>query len=158
MKILAIDPGLNNTGWGIITTSGNALHYEVSGVIKTNAKDNLGKRLAIIFREIENVIKTHQPDEVAIEETFVNSSPRDTLKLGQARGVALVAPAIYGYDVAEYAPNKVKKAVVGNGHAQKEQIQHMIKILLPRARVTSPDEADALAIAITHAHYVGSRF
>lgn len=152
MKILAIDPGLNYTGWGIIDQQGNALRYIASGRIKTSTKDQLSNRLAIIFREVETILKTYSPDEVAIEETFVNSSPKDTLKLGQARGVALVVPAFYGYDVAEYAPNKVKKAVVGNGHATKKQIQHMVKLLLPKADFSSPDEADALAIAITHAH------
>lgn len=153
MKILAIDPGLNNTGWGVINQNGNHLTYEASGLIKTKPKESLSQRLAVIFREIEQVIKRYQPDEVAIEETFVNSSPKDTLKLGQARGVALVVPSIYGYQVAEYAPNKIKKSIVGNGHASKEQIQHMVKILLPKAQFQSSDEADALAIAITHAHY-----
>lgn len=157
LRIMAIDPGLNNTGWGIVSKSGNNLSYVASGVIKPPSKDELGNRLAVIFREVETLLKTHQPDQVAIEETFVNASPRDTLKLGQARGVALVVPAFYGYSVAEYAPNLVKKSIVGNGHASKEQIQHMVKILLPKAQINSADEADALAIAITHAHHMPIR-
>ncbi len=157
MRILGIDPGLNNTGWGLIEHKGTKLTYIASGVINPPKKEELGNRLAVIYREIENLIKSHNPDEFAIEETFVNSSPRDTLKLGQARGVAMVVPAFYGYKISEYAPNLVKKTVVGNGHANKEQVLHMIGVLLPRAKVESADEADALAIAITHAHHHNSR-
>jgi crossover junction endodeoxyribonuclease RuvC len=153
MLILGIDPGLQKTGWGIIHSAGTSLQFKSSGLIKTNVNDTLGERLAVIHQELSAVIRQWQPDSAAIEETFVNSNPASALKLGQARGVALATPAILGIPVAEYAPNKIKKSVVGTGHAAKEQINTMVRRLLPACGQVSPDEADALAVAITHAHY-----
>lgn len=153
MKILGIDPGLQKCGWGIIYTNGSALSFIASGLIKTKISDGLPKRLASIHAQIADVIKLHNPDGAAVEETFVNKNPASALKLGQARGVALSVPAIYGIDVAEYGANKIKKSVVGNGHASKDQMGMMVRTLMPACGQVSEDEADALAVAITHAHY-----
>ncbi len=155
-RILGIDPGLQKCGWGIIAVKGNSLSFVVCGLITTKTTDPLSKRLATIHESLAEVIKLYQPDDAAIEETFVNKNPTSTLKLGQARGVAMTVPALYGLNVGEYSANKVKKSVVGSGHAAKQQIGMMIKTLLPGCGQISADEADALAVAITHAHYSGS--
>ena len=153
MLLLGIDPGLQKTGWGVISSEGNSLQYIASGLIKTDAKTPLSQRLAQLHHGIIAVIEQHKPAEVAIEETFVNKNPASALKLGQARGALLTVPALKGLSVDEYAPNKIKKSVVGTGHAAKEQMGMMIRTLLPACGSISEDEADALAVAITHAHY-----
>lgn len=153
MKILGIDPGLQKCGWGIISSEGHALKFLVCGLIKTVPTDTLARRLAHLHAELSIVIKEYAPDCAAVEETFVNKNPASALKLGQARGVALCVPAIHGLDVAEYGANKIKKSVVGSGHADKTQMGMMVKTLLPSCGQIGLDEADALAVAITHAHY-----
>ena len=153
MLILGIDPGLQKTGWGIVYSKDNRLKFVASGLIKTKAKDPLADRLAHLHHNLMEILQTHKPQAAAVEETFVNKNPASALKLGQARGVVLATPAIYGLQVAEYAANKVKKSVVGAGHANKDQVGMMIKTLLPTCGEVSEDEADALAVAITHAHY-----
>ncbi len=153
MRLLGLDPGLQRTGWGVIEAVDNHLTYVASGLICAEPKAPLAQRLAIIFDGLKAVIVDYQPDEAAVEETFVNKNPHSTLKLGQARGVALLVPAQSGLVVAEYPPNLVKKTVVGAGHAGKEQIQMMVKTLMPMSRADSEDEADALAVAICHAHH-----
>jgi crossover junction endodeoxyribonuclease RuvC len=157
MRILGIDPGLNNCGWGIIEQNQNTLSYVACGLIKTDAKDDTGDRLYKIDTELEKIISLYKPDTAAIEETFINKSGSSSLKLGMARGVAFIAPARAGLQVFEYGANKVKKSVVGAGHADKTQIQMMVKILLPKADFKNADAADALAIAICHAHHLNSR-
>lgn len=153
MLILGIDPGLQKTGWGIVLSHGSTLQYRASGLIKTDTEQSLPDRLAHIHRELARVIEEHKPEAAAVEETFVNQNPASALKLGQARGVALSVPALYGLETAEYAANKVKKSIVGTGHADKNQIGMMIQRLLPACGRISEDEADALAVAICHAHY-----
>lgn len=153
IRIIGIDPGLRRTGWGIVETDGVRLSYIASGHIASPTDEDLAYRLREIFIGITGVLTSFSPREAAIEETFVNENARATLKLGQARGMALLAPAMKGLRVAEYSPNLIKKSVVGSGHADKRQIQAMIGILLPRAKFGSADEADALAIAICHAHH-----
>ena len=152
-RILGIDPGLQKTGWGVIERQGSRLSFIASGLIKTNAKHILSARLATLHEGLCDVIKTYQPDSAAMEETFVNKNPASALKLGQARGALLCVPALYGLAVGEYSANKVKKSVVGAGHADKAQMGAMIKILLPACGQIGEDEADALAVAITHAHH-----
>lgn len=151
-RILGIDPGLRRMGWGVIDFDGVRLSYVAGGTIKPDTELALSMRLAELYRELQLVLQQMTPDEVAVEETFVNKDARATLKLGQARGIALVVPALFGCAVAEYAPNMVKKTVTGSGHADKKQIHAMLGHLLPKARPDSDDAADALAIAITHAH------
>ncbi len=153
MLILGIDPGLQKTGWGIIRSEGSKLQFAGCGLVKTDAKAPLPLRLATLHEQISGVIKRYNPDGAAVEETFVNKNPASALKLGQARGVLLAVPALYGIETAEYSANKIKKSVVGTGHAAKEQMGMMIKTLLPGCGQISEDEADALAVAITHAHY-----
>ncbi|MGE3831611.1 MAG: crossover junction endodeoxyribonuclease RuvC [Parvibaculaceae bacterium] len=153
IRIIGIDPGLRRTGWGIIASAGTRLSHVASGVLLSDDKAELALRLMQLHRALQSVIAEWRPDEAAVEETFVNADARATLKLGQARAIALLVPAEAGVSVAEYAPNQVKKSVVGTGHAEKDQIRHMVKLLLPRAEPKSPDEADALAIAICHAHH-----
>lgn len=153
MKILGIDPGLTKTGWGIINIEGSRLSYMGSGLIKSNVVDDLSARLAFLHTELSKVIDAWQPGAAAVEETFVNCNPASALKLGQARGVCLAAPAIHGVPVGEYSANKIKKSIVGTGHATKTQMGMMIRTLLPSCGQISEDEADALAVAITHAHY-----
>lgn len=153
MRILGIDPGLQKTGWGIIHSEGARLSYVASGLIKTNPKYNLAARLSTLHEQLSDVLKIHLPDQAAVEETFVNKNPASALKLGQARGVVLCVPSLYGLPVAEYGANKVKKSVVGSGHADKVQVGMMIRTLLPACGQISEDEADALAVAITHAHH-----
>lgn len=157
VRIIGLDPGLRRTGWGIIESDGVRLSYVASGVITSDGDEELATRLAELYQGILSVITAHGPVEAAVEETFVNENPRSTLKLGQARGMALLAPAMKGLPVAEYTPNLIKKSVVGAGHAEKHQIQAMIGFLLPRAKFESADEADALAIAICHASHRASR-
>jgi crossover junction endodeoxyribonuclease RuvC len=153
MKILGIDPGLQKCGWGIISAHGNRLTFIASGLIKPPASDSMAHRLSVLHTELFAVIEQFKPDTAAIEETFVNANPASALKLGQARGVAMTVPALFGLEVAEYAANTIKKSIVGSGHAAKDQMGMMIKVLLPSSGVISSDEADALAVAITHAHH-----
>lgn len=152
IRIIGIDPGLRHTGWGVVDVKGNQLSFVASGTIKAAIDAELANRLLEIFNALTTVIGEWQPDEAAVEETFVNKDARATLKLGQARGAAMLAPARLGLKVAEYAPNQVKKSVIGVGHGDKGQIKLMVKVLLPKARFDSDDAADALAIAICHAH------
>src|SRR6056297_1426572 len=152
-RIIGIDPGLRRSGWGVIESDGVRLSYVASGFVSSKSDEVLAYRLREIFDGLSGVIRSFNPREAAVEETFVNNNPRATLKLGQARGMALLAPAIEGLQVAEYPPNLIKKSVVGAGHAEKGQIQMMVKLLLPKAVFDNADEADALAIAICHAHH-----
>lgn len=152
MRILGLDPGLRHTGWGIVTIYGNKLEHIAHGVISSSAAD-LPKRLCEIFEGIKKIVHEHRPQEAAVEETFVNNNPVSTLKLGMARGIALMVPALFGLKVSEYPANKVKKAVVGVGHASKEQVSHMVQVLLPKAAPVKLDAADALAIAICHSNH-----
>ncbi len=153
MRIIGIDPGLQKTGWGVIESSGNSLGYVASGLIRPKVKDEMSSRLACLYHGIIGVIEEYSPEEAAIEETFVNKNPASALKLGQARGVLLMTPAVKGIAVAEYSANKIKKSIVGSGHAAKQQVGMMVKTLLPTCGTLGEDEADALAVAITHAHY-----
>jgi len=153
VRIIGIDPGLRNTGWGVIEQHGQQLVYLADGTLNSDTDADLAMRLLQIHRQLLTVIREFQPEEAAIEETFVNKDARATLKLGQARGAALLAPASLGLPVAEYAPNQIKKSVVGAGHADKNQVKHMVRMLLPRAQMKSADSTDALAIAICHAHH-----
>jgi crossover junction endodeoxyribonuclease RuvC len=157
MIILGIDPGLQKTGWGMILSEGHKLSFRACGLIQTNTADSLGERLAHIHRELTAIIKEWNPASAAIEETFMNNNAASALKLGQARGVALAVPALFGLDVAEYGANKIKKSIAGTGHAAKVQIGMMVKMLLPACGTISADEADALAVAICHAHHAGIR-
>jgi len=156
-RILGLDPGLCNLGWGVIDWDEARLSFVACGTIKTTPEQAMGERLAALFARLEDVLKAWAPDEAAVEETFVNGNARSALKLGQARGVALLVPARCGLSVAEYAPNSVKKTVTGTGHADKAQIRAMIRYLLPKATPETADAADALAIAITHAHHRRAR-
>lgn len=156
VRILGIDPGLRRTGWGIIESDGVRLSYVASGAVTSTADEALAYRLREIYEGLAGVIGSFNAREAAVEETFVNDNARATLKLGQARGMALLAPAMSGLVVAEYSPNLIKKAVVGAGHADKKQIQAMVGLLLPKANFESADEADALAIAICHANHRGA--
>ncbi|MBI2718207.1 MAG: crossover junction endodeoxyribonuclease RuvC [Rhizobiales bacterium] len=155
IRIIGIDPGLRNTGWGVIEQEGSRLSYVADGSLHSDAEAALPERLLQIHRQLLAVLQEFSPDEAAVEETFVNKDARATLKLGQARGVALLAPASLGIAVAEYAPNAIKKAVVGAGHAEKDQVKHMVRLLLPKALMRTADSTDALAIAICHAHHRG---
>jgi crossover junction endodeoxyribonuclease RuvC len=153
MKLLGIDPGLRNMGWGVIETDGNRLIYAGDGVVKSDPNLSLAERLVQLHEGLLLVIERFQPKEAAVEETFVNVNPASTLKLGQARGIALFVPSKFGLRVAEYSPNLIKKSLVGSGHASKEQVQMMINTLLPGCDFQSADSADALAVAICHAHH-----
>jgi crossover junction endodeoxyribonuclease RuvC len=157
IRIIGIDPGLRNVGWGLIEAEGSRLVYVACGSIQTRAGLALAERLAEIHRGLTALIEAHRPDEAAVEETFVNRDPQSALKLGQARGIALAAPALLGLAVAEYAANVVKKTIVGVGHAEKAQVAMMVKMLLPACEIGSPDAADALAVAITHAQHRRAR-
>lgn len=152
IRIIGIDPGLRRTGWGVIETSGNRLCFVASGTVTSDERRDLAFRLCQLHEGLSEVLHTYQPAEAAVEHTFVNKDATATLKLGQARGIALLAPAQAGLAVAEYAPNAVKKAVIGVGHGEKQQIHMMVKVLMPRATFNTSDAADALAIAICHAH------
>jgi crossover junction endodeoxyribonuclease RuvC len=157
IRILGIDPGLRKTGWGIIVSEGSKIGFVACGCVESEAGLSLAERLRQLHDGLTRIVASHAPDEVAVEETFVNRDPQSALKLGQARGVALVVPALAGLDVAEYAANLVKKTVVGVGHADKKQVQMMIRVLLPKAETRSADAADALAVAICHAQHRGMR-
>lgn len=152
LRILGLDPGLRRTGWGVIACEGARLTHVAHGVIAPNDKLPFAERLRILFTEIEAIVAAHAPDEAAVEETFMNSNAQSALKLGHARAMALVVPARAGLPVAEYAASVVKKAVVGTGSADKSQVGWMIARLLPTAGKTASDSADALAVAIAHAH------
>ena len=153
LRILGIDPGLRRTGWGVVESEGNRLTFVGCGSVEPPDDLPLAKRLLAIHDGLAAVLRDFSPAEAAVEQTFVNKDGVATLKLGQARGIAMLVPASFGISVSEYAPNQVKKTVVGAGHADKNQIAVMLKILLPKAEPKSPDAADALAIAITHAHH-----
>lgn len=153
IRIIGIDPGLRRTGWGVIESDGVRLIYVASGHIASTSSGDLAYRLRELYEGLTGVLASWHPREAAVEETFVNENARATLKLGQARGMALLAPAMKGLRIAEYPPNLIKKTVVGAGHAEKRQIQMMVSMLLPKARFESADEADALAIAICHANH-----
>jgi len=153
IRIIGIDPGLRNLGWGVIACEGSRLSFVACGAIRSDAALSLAERLRQLHDGLADVLRDHAPHEAAVEETFVNRDPQSALKLGQARGVALLAPAMAGLPVAEYAANLVKKTVVGTGHAEKAQIAAMVAILLPRSDAASADAADALAVAITHAQH-----
>jgi crossover junction endodeoxyribonuclease RuvC len=153
IRIIGIDPGLRRTGWGIVETLGNELRFVAAGTVRSDDKETLATRLCQLHDGLSAIIRDTAPAEAAVEATFVNKDATATLKLGQARGVAMLVPALAGLLVAEYAPNAVKKAVIGVGHGEKRQIHMMVKVLLPRAKFDSDDAADALAIAICHAHH-----
>ena len=152
MRILGIDPGLRNMGWGVIDADGSRLSHVGNGICHSSGQD-LASRLVSLHEQLTDVIARFQPEQAAVEHTFVNKDGVATLKLGQARGIALLVPAQAGLSVGEYAPNKVKKTVVGVGHAEKQQVEHMVKLQLPGVKIAGADAADALAIAICHAHY-----
>ena len=153
IRILGIDPGLRRTGWGVVAIEGNRLSFLACGSVASDDKAALSLRLVSIHDGLQKVVAAHGPDEAAVEATFVNRDAGATLKLGQARGIAMLVPALAGLPVAEYAPNLVKKTIVGAGHCEKVQIRMMVKVLLPKADPQSDDAADALAIAVTHAHH-----
>jgi crossover junction endodeoxyribonuclease RuvC len=156
MIILGLDPGLGTTGWGVIAASGNRLSHIANGQIKTDPKQTLAERLVALDRALEDILLEYKPDAAAVEEVFVNSNPQSTLKLGQARGVILLGAAKSGIKVGEYAARLVKKAIVGVGNADKNQIHAMVSRLLPGVKIFGADSADALAVAITHAHHLAS--
>jgi crossover junction endodeoxyribonuclease RuvC len=153
VRIIGIDPGLRRCGWGVIETLGNRLTFVACGTLTPPTEGELASRLAFLFSGLTELLERFNPDEAAVEETFVNSGPRSALILGQARGVALMTPAHRGVPVSEYATNLVKKSIVGTGHADKDQVGLMVKTLLPAANFKGADAADALAIAICHAHH-----
>ena len=157
MRLIGLDPGLRNTGWGVIDVTDNRLSHVAHGVVSTEARLSLAERPVQLEEGLAAVIERFAPVEAAVEETFVNRNPSSTLKLGQARGIALLVPARAGLAVAEYPPNVIKKTVVGSGHAAKEQIQMMVRTLLPGCAITDADAADALAVAICHAHHRSAR-
>jgi crossover junction endodeoxyribonuclease RuvC len=152
IRILGLDPGLSAMGWGVIEVSGSRLGHVAHGVIATKPVDGLGVRLMLLHRALVEIIQSHAPAAIAVEQAFVARDPQAALKIGHARAVALLAAAEAGLEIAEYAPNHIKKCVVGAGHAGKEQVQFMVKRLLPACGVTQADAADALAAAIAHAH------
>ena len=156
MRVLGIDPGLVNMGWGVIEVDGSRVRHVANGIVRSRSTE-LAARLADLHRGLTEVFAAHLPDQAAVEQTFVNKDAVGTLKLGQARGIALLAPAEAGLEIGEYSPNTVKKTVVGVGHAAKEQIQHMVRFMLPGVSFAGPDAADALAVAICHAHHLQGR-
>ncbi len=153
IRILGIDPGLRRTGWGVVAVAGNNLSFVGAGTVRAPLDGDLAQRLVALHVGLTEVVGVWSPDEAAVEQTFVNRDAVATLKLGQARGIAMLVPAQAGLAVAEYAPTAVKKAIVGSGHAEKGQIRAMVRVLLPRATFDTDDAADALAIAICHAHH-----
>lgn len=157
MRLLGLDPGLQKTGWGIVESYGTRLTHVANGVVKSDSKKSLAERLVELHDGLSEVLADWQPVSCAVEETFVNKNPTSTLKLGQARGIALLVPSMAGIPVAEYTPNHVKKSVVGVGHAAKEQVDAMVQVLLPGIKINGPDAADALAVAICHAHHVSTQ-
>ena len=156
MRVIGIDPGLRNMGWGIIDVAGPRISHVANGICHSKSTDDLPTRLLSLFDQLSQVVSEFQPETAAVEQTFVNKDAVATLKLGQARSVALLVPAKAGLPIGEYAPNAVKKAVVGVGHAAKQQVEHMIKLQLPGAKLAGADAVDALAIAICHSHYAQS--
>jgi crossover junction endodeoxyribonuclease RuvC len=152
MRIIGLDPGLRHTGWGVVAVAGNRLSHVADGAIHARAEGTLAARLVALFEGLGQVMAEFRPDEAAVEETFLNRNPGSTLKLGAARGVVLLAPALRGIPVAEYSANLIKKSVVGAGHADKHQVETMVRLLLPGAAAAA-DAADALAVAICHAHH-----
>jgi crossover junction endodeoxyribonuclease RuvC len=153
IRIIGIDPGLRRTGWGIVESLGNSLRFVASGTVRSDDKAALATRLCQLHDGLSEILHAAMPQEAAVEQTFVNKDAAATLKLGQARGIAMLVPARAGLVVAEYAPNAVKKAVIGVGHGDKKQIHMMVKVLMPKATFDTDDAADALAIAICHAHH-----
>jgi len=153
IRILGIDPGLRRTGWGVVEIAGNRLTFIGCGSVTSNDREALALRLLTIHDGLARILHEFRPDEAAVEATFVNKDAQATLKLGQARGIAMVVPAKAGVPVIEYAPNLVKKSIVGSGHGDKTQVRMMVGVLLPKAYPSSDDAADALAIAVTHAHH-----
>ena len=156
MRVLGIDPGLRNLGWGVIDLVGNRFAHVANGICHSDAAQDLPQRLLSLHSQLTQVLRLYQPDAGAVEHTFVNKDAVATLKLGQARGIALLVPAQAGLAVGEYAPNAVKKCVVGVGHAAKQQIDHMIRLQFPGVVLAGPDAADALAVAVCHAHHLQS--
>ena len=159
MRVLGIDPGVRNLGWGIIDVMGSKLSHVANGICHSSPSEgegDLAQRLCALHSQLTEVLRQYGPDAAAVEHTFVNKDAVATLKLGQARGIALLVPAQFGLTVGEYAPNAVKKTVVGVGHADKGQVDHMVKVQLPGVKIAGPDAADALAIAICHAHHLQS--
>ena len=152
-RLIGLDPGLRNTGWGIVDAEGNRLIWVADGAVVSDPKATLAERLVQLHDGLQQVIADWQPQVAAIEETFVNKNPTSTLKLGQARGVSLLVASLNGLPVTEYAPNAIKKAVVGTGHAHKDQVKLMVKTLLPGAKLSNEHATDALAAAICHAHH-----
>ncbi len=157
VRLLGIDPGLQHTGWGMVESAGSRLRHLGDGVISTDAAMPLAERLSAIYRGLAELLANWQPDEAAVEHTYVNKNPGAALKLGQARGVALLAPALLGIPVAEYQAMEVKRAVVGTGHADKVQVEAMVRRLLPGATIRRADASDALAVAICHASHRSTR-
>jgi crossover junction endodeoxyribonuclease RuvC len=153
IRIIGIDPGLRRTGWGIVESLGNSLRFVASGTVRSDDKAHLASRLCQLHDGLAEILRLYMPLEAAVEQTFVNKDASATLKLGQARGIAMLVPARAGLKVAEYAPNAVKKAVIGVGHGEKKQIHMMVRVLMPKAAFETDDAADALAIAICHAHH-----
>jgi crossover junction endodeoxyribonuclease RuvC len=152
-RIIGIDPGLRRTGWGMIESIGNSLRFMASGTVRSDGNCDLASRLCQLHDGLSEILHGYKPHEAAVENTFVNKDAGATLKLGQARGIALLVPGLAGLPVAEYAPNAVKKSVIGVGHGDKKQIHMMVKVLMPKASFDTDDAADALAIAICHAHH-----
>jgi crossover junction endodeoxyribonuclease RuvC len=157
IRILGLDPGLRRTGWGVIEAEGNRLSFIACGVVTSSDQGALAERLVTLHAGVAEILARHMPHEAAVEETFINKDPQSAIKLGHARAVSLLVPALAGLPVAEYAANLVKKTVVGAGHAEKGQVQAMIRVLLPKSDASSADAADALAVAITHAHHRGMK-
>lgn len=157
VRVLGLDPGLRRTGWGVLDWTGTRLAFVACGTITSDETQGLAARLVTLYEGIVDVLRRYEPAVAAVEQTFVNKDPVATLKLGQARAMALFAPAQHGLPVHEYAPNLVKKSVVGTGHAAKDQVAAMVQILLPKADLAGQDSADALAVAICHAHHAGAR-
>ena len=153
IRILGLDPSLSSTGWGVIDVDSNRLKYVADGFIKTNPKLPIEERLALLYKSLCEVIETYHPNEASIEIIFLNENPQSTLKLSMARGVVVLAPGMHQIPLYEYEATKVKKATVGTGSALKSQVETMVKVLLPGVKPKNNDSSDALAIAITHAHY-----
>lgn len=158
MRIIGLDPSLSSTGWGVIEVENNRMRYVADGFIKTDPKMPMPERLVHIHRTLNEVIETYKPQEAAIEQVFLNENPKSTIKLGMARGVVILAPALYGIPVTEYEPTLIKKAVVGVGRAEKAQVEMMVKVLLPGCKPKNNDSSDALAMAICHFNLRGKVF
>ncbi len=156
VRILGLDPSLSSTGWGVIEAENNRVRYVADGFIPTSPKLPISDRLAVIHKALAEVVAQYKPDEAAIEQVFLNDNPISTIKLGMARGVVILAPALFDIAVTEYEPNKVKKAVVGVGKAEKSQVETMVRVLLPGCKPKNNDSSDALAIALCHFQYRGA--